>query len=238
MSTIFSLDTSSRYISISVTRSDNIRFEYHFTSRDELSTVLIQSIENVLNNVPGGLSLEEIDAFGICIGPGLFTGLRVGMATLKGFLLCSGKPVIPVNSLEATAYPFHESTIPVVSMIDARRNEVYIAVYNFTDGEGKELISPALINISELKNYLSTIEYPLNEMHWTGSGAEVYKSLIQENFQGTQFLTTSPFLAPWIDRIALSRFTKNNYITNLSDLLPFYIRKPDAEINYDKQDRG
>ena len=227
MTTILSLDTTSKFASISVSKGDTIQLEYNFATRDELSASLIPSLEFVLNSA--GLKLHQMDAFGIGVGPGLFTGIRVGLATLKGLLLAERKPIIPVITLEAQAYKYIDPSIDTVSLIDARREEVYLAVYHFSpkSKQMEPVLPPELLPYQRLKERLD----PDNRYHFVGSGAEAYKNYIKDHFKQGKLCQRSFFLASEICKLAYHRFKKNDYITDLQQLTPFYLRKPDAEQN-------
>lgn len=223
---ILGVDTTSKHSSISIFRDDEIQVEYNFTTLDGLSASLVPALEFVLRSA--GLKLDDINIFGICIGPGLFTGIRVGMATLKGLLFDQAKPVVPVLSLKALAYNYIKSDFTIIPLIDARRNEVYMAGYNHFENKIKEVIIPQLIPINRLEETLAEI----NDVHFIGSGAEVHKEFLKKTFHNSKIFYRSSFLASEICKIAYPKFLKNEYITDLQQLLPFYIRKPDAEINY------
>lgn len=230
MITILSLDTTSKYASISIAKGEEIHLEYNFATRDELSASLIPSLEFVLNSMP--LKLEDIDVYGIGIGPGLFTGIRVGLATLKGLILGTGKPVVPVVTLRALAYKYNDSKSPIISMIDARRDELYIAAYRFVNRHAQELLPPGLIHIDQLKHHLEPLdEFKKTKFSFVGSGAEVHKTFIKEHLAWGNVYRRSCFLASEICKVTFHHYTKNNYITDLQQLMPFYIRKPDAEQN-------
>lgn len=233
MTTILSLDTTSRFASAAISKGDDILLEYNFSTRDQLSASLIPTLEFVLASAP--LELEEIDAFGIAVGPGLFTGIRVGLATLKGLLLGTTKPVIPVVTLTALAYKLSQSKRPVLSLIDARRDEFYIAGYRFEPGPGSgpqnactEISPPALLHIGQLEAHVQAMELE-GKIRFVGSGAEVHRGYIRERFKNSSISNRSGFLAGEICKIAHERYLEKDYITDLQQLMPFYIRKPDAQ---------
>lgn len=239
MTTILAFDTTSRHASISIAGDEEIRLEYNFATRAELSASLVPSIEFVLSSVP--LKLEDIDVYGIGIGPGLFTGIRVGMATLKGLLMGTGKPVVPVVTLDAIAYKYRETGKKVISMIDARRNEVYVAVYGFVEQQPKQILAPELVHIDQLEQHLGQLESEPSKpglltgdepLHFVGTGSEVHWPVLKTRFQGAKIHRRSCFLASEICKIAYHRYSRQNYITDLQQLMPLYIRKSDAEQNY------
>ncbi len=225
---ILSLDTTSKHCSISISRGKEIQIEYNFVSNDNLSATLIPAIDFVLNSI--NLKLSEIEVFGIGIGPGLFTGIRVGLSTLKGMVFKDEKPVVPIVALEALAYKYKHSTFNIISLIDAKRDEVYIGGYRFIQKDIKEIIAPGLIHINELKDNLNGIA----NFHFVGSGANAHKEFIKKNFNDSKRLHRSGFMASEICKISYRRYLKGGGIMDLQQIKPLYIRKPDAEANYQK----
>lgn len=228
---ILSLDTTSGHSSISISRGDEIEIEYNVTIQDTLSVSLIPSLEFVMNSK--GLKPGDIDIYGITTGPGLFTGIRVGLSTLKGILFSLEKPVVPVLTLKAAAYKCLDITditdgLTIIPLLDARRNEVYMAAYHRRGNTLEEVIPPTLVHIDELPQAIDSIENP----RFTGSGAGVHRQKIDEKFGTGKTIDRSPFLAPEVCKIAHGEFLAGNYIKDLRELLPVYIRKPDAEINF------
>jgi tRNA threonylcarbamoyladenosine biosynthesis protein TsaB len=236
MITTLSLDTTSRHTSIAISKDDDIQLEYNFNTSDNLSESLIPSLELVLSNAQPSLNPEDIDLFGIAIGPGLFTGIRVGMATLKGLLLGTKKPVVPVTTLDALAYKVYDSDLPIISIIDAKRKEVYASFYHYVNRELTEIKPPTLISIDKLKEYLGNTASPEDAFHFVGSGVDSYYSFIKENFPQSTAPRRSNFLASEICHIAYLRYSRKEYITDLQKLIPFYIRKSDAETNYERSE--
>jgi tRNA threonylcarbamoyladenosine biosynthesis protein TsaB len=225
---LLSLDTSSRDASIAVLKNDDVLLEYNFTSQDNLSAILIPSLEFILKAL--GLQMGQIDVFGIGVGPGLFTGIRIGMATLKGLDFVEKKPVVGVVSLQALAYKFADTKKNIISLIDAKKGEVYLGGYCFDRGESVELIPPCLLKIAAIVPLVAKF----SDKIFVGSGAEKHKDFLKSNFDDYRWLYRSNFLANEIGTIALQQFRRRHYLTELQDLLPFYLRKPDAETNLDK----
>ena len=221
------LDTSSPEASIAVLKYEDVLLEYNFSSGDNLSTVLIPSLEFILKAL--GLQISQIDVFGIGIGPGLFTGIRIGMATLKGLAFVEKKPVVGVISLKALAYKFADSKKKIISLIDAKKGEVYLGGYCFNNGEFVELIPPCLLKIADSVTLLA--KFP--DKIFVGSGAEKHMDFLRNNFCDSRWLYRSNFLANEIGKITFKQFRRQHYLSDLQDLLPFYLRKPDAETNLD-----
>ena len=225
--TLLAFDTSSRDASLAVLRDGEIVLEYNFSSRDDLSAMMIPSLEFLLSSL--GLKLAQVDLFAAALGPGLFTGIRVGLATLKGLNLAAGKPMVGVNTLEALAFKFADTRHTVVPMIDARKGEIYTAAYAFdpppAGGEMVERLRPCLLKLEEAAPLLAA----LTDKIFVGSGAENYGELLRRDFPDGRLLYRSNFLASEIGRIALTRFQRGQYATDPQDLHPVYIRRPDAE---------
>jgi tRNA threonylcarbamoyladenosine biosynthesis protein TsaB len=232
---ILALDTTSKHASIAISTGEEIRMEYNFAAGDELSVSLLPALEFILGGA--GLEPADIDVYGITTGPGLFTGIRVGLAALKGILFGMNKPVVAVTALEASAF---KCATPgrVISLIDARRNEVYMAGY-INRGEGlKEFISPRLVPVDRLRQELPEFHGKVKQPFlFTGSGALVNEAFLGELFPAGEVLHRSLFLAPEVCKIASNRYLSGHYLEDLQLLMPVYIRKPDAEVNYGKAAR-
>jgi len=220
---LLALDTSSAHSSLAVLEEGEILLEYNVASADQLSATLIPGLEFTLKSI--GLPLEAIDLFAIAIGPGQFTGIRIGIATLKGLLLGAPRPIVPVVSLAAIAAKFAEANRPVVSLIDARRGEVYLAAYRFADGLPIEFIAPCLATPDRLPGLLANLSDPL----FVGSGADAYAPFLREHFPAGRVAYRSPFLAGEIGRIAAGEYARGRFLARSQDLLPLYVRLPDAK---------
>ncbi len=217
------LDTTSRDASIAVLRDEEVLLEYNVTSAGDLAAMLAPSLDFLLRSL--GLSVHDFDLFGAAVGPGLFTGIRVGLATLKGLNLAAARPVAAVSTLEALAFKSADSGPSIVPMIDARRGEVYLGGYGFDQGELRERIPPCLRRIKDAVPLLE----PLGEIVFVGSGAENNAEQVRNLFPRGRLLYRSNFLASEVGRIALRHFRAGRCLVDLQDLRPFYIRKPDAE---------
>jgi len=223
VSLIFGLDSSARYCSIAIYNGDVPCLEVNFFSQDELSASLVPAIDWALHQA--GITLQDIDLFGAAIGPGLFTGIRVGLATLKGLLFSRQKPVVPVIALRALAYKFRANRGEIIPLIDAGRKEIYLGRYRFPDRGDDEILSPRLISAGDLNRQLTGP----GDFYFAGSGARAYREIIDREFGPDRILERSPFLAAEICRLAGHDFQQGRYTCDLSSLLPLYIRKPDAE---------
>jgi tRNA threonylcarbamoyladenosine biosynthesis protein TsaB len=222
---LLSLDTSSHQASIAVFENDEVLLEYNFTLRNDLSSMLIPSLEFVLKSL--GMQLAQIDVFGVCVGPGFFTGIRIGMATVKGLDFAGEKPLVGVTSLMALAYKFAGTEKNIISLVDAKKGEVYLGGYRFNGREPVELIPPCLLKISDIEPLVKNIPDKI----FSGSGAEKYADFLNNNLGNSPGPSRSNYLASEIGRIALQQFRRQLGLAEQQDLFPFYLRKPDAETN-------
>jgi tRNA threonylcarbamoyladenosine biosynthesis protein TsaB len=220
---ILALDTSSQYASIAVLHDDRIQLEYNFSSEDNLSSLLIPSVQFLLKGLK--LKLDDIDVFGVGVGPGLFTGIRIGLATLKGMFFDKQKPFVPVVTLQALAFKVGDSVRSIIPIIDAKRNEVYMGCYRFNDEELLEEMEPALLGMDPLRERIQRC----TDRIFVGSGGENYKDWLKSNFPDGKLFYRSHFLASEIGKITFKRYVKKDFQLDLQKLLPYYLRKPDAE---------
>jgi tRNA threonylcarbamoyladenosine biosynthesis protein TsaB len=123
------------------------------------SQIIMPVVEKLLKQLE--ISAEEIDLFAATQGPGSFTGLRVGISTVKGLADGVNKPVIGVSTLEAMSYMFGFSDNMICTIIDARRNQVYYALYQYVNGNITVVMEPDVEDISILLNKLSCLNKPI-----------------------------------------------------------------------------
>lgn len=123
---VLSWDTSGASQSAAVTVDGTLRGEIFRLQNPSHSESLLLSLETVLRE--SGIKLPAVDLFAVTVGPGSFTGLRTGIAVLKAFGRVWGTPVAPVSTLEALSEPWREGGDTVVSCLDARLSEVFVAV--------------------------------------------------------------------------------------------------------------
>ena len=226
MSLTLAIDTTSRNCSISVLEGKNALVEDNFVSSGELSETLIPHIDNIFSSLKIGV--EDIGLVGVSVGPGLFTGIRVGLATLKGIFFTREVPVVPVVSLNAIAMKLLYTGMKVVPVIDARRGEIYTAVYQFNKGKVLCINDPVLINLEYLGKFVGSKE----GICFTGPGISEYRDLIIKEFPESLIAERSPFTSYEVGTISIMEDEAGRSLNGVSSLEPIYIRIPDAEKNF------
>ena len=221
MSLILSVSTSSHAVSVSLVKSGSVLSEQIITNSKSHTSVLAPMIDEMFSSF--AISCDDIDCYAVDIGPGSFTGVRIGVATVNGMALGSHKPVIGVNSLLALRYQ-HLDISPLASIIDAHNDNVYAAVYyNRTP-----TIPPCAVSINEL------IEKLPSGVLCIGDGAMAHQLLISELVPSAKFGAESSNLikascvgiAAWhmIEEAGSVEKAASKYI------LPMYLKLSQAEM--------
>jgi len=187
---------------------------------------LMPSIEWLMK--ASGISIHEIDAFAVSIGPGSFTGLRIGLSTVKGFSYATGKPVVPVRTLDAFARTLPFCSYPICPLFDARKNEVYAALYRWEDNTCKKVLPETAISPVEL----------MKEIHertvFMGEGARLYRETISGALHGNAVFAPASMMSPSASTVAEIAAEKIalGLIADPVSLTPFYLRKSEAEVRW------
>jgi tRNA threonylcarbamoyladenosine biosynthesis protein TsaB len=196
---------------------------------------LMTGVDYILKQ--SSLTISDIDFFALSIGPGSFTGLRIGLSTIKGLSYATGKPVVTVPTLEALALNFPYCKYPVCTMLDARKNEVYAALFRW-DGDGfKRLLHESAMPVSKLAETI--MHYIDDKVMLTGEGTLLYRDKITKYFRGRALFASPDKMAPSPANSAILGIKKafNGEFLELSSLVPFYIRKSEAELKKDVRDK-
>lgn len=179
---ILAIDSSGLVAGVAVVEGDVLLAEYTTNYKKTHSQTLLPMLDELRNMIE--LDLDTVDAIAIASGPGSFTGLRIGSATAKGLGLALDKPLVEVPTLEGLAWNLWGSSQIVCPLMDARRNQVYTAAYEFVlQGEGYKLqtvIPQQPVDIVEMLERLNELD---REVVFLGDGVPVYLNLIRENIK-------------------------------------------------------
>jgi tRNA threonylcarbamoyladenosine biosynthesis protein TsaB len=176
--------------------------------------------------------LSQLSAIAVAIGPGMFTGLRVGVTTAKVLAQALRIPVIPIASLDLLAYPLRHAGALVVPVMDARRHEVYYAMYQPVPG-GIQRLGP--YELGPIHDVTAELEARGTEALVCGDGGlrfrEAFVDLERVVLAGPGH--TAPSLAALVE-LASARYEREEFCAP-ADVLPLYLRRSDAEIAWDQR---
>lgn len=227
---IFAMDTSSVTATVAVLTEEKLLGEYSVSDKLTHSRTILPMADELLKNL--NIELKDIDIFSVCVGPGSFTGLRIGMATVKTFSQALSKPIIGVSSLDALGYNFFltDDTI-VCPIVDARRDEVYNALYS----EGQKICDDRALHIDAL-----LCELRGKKVVFCGDAAVLHKDKIL-GFVNENWKIAPPHLilpkASSAAYVAYER-AKNNLFDDPYTLNPVYLRKSQAERELEERLNG
>ena len=219
---ILSLDSSSVTASVAVTENGKVLGEGFINNGLTHSQTLMPLVAETLEK--SGVSIKDIDLFAVTNGPGSFTGVRIGIASVKGMADALGKECIPVSTLEAIAQPLNTQDVIACAVMDARCNQVYTASFV----AGKRLSQDRAILIDKLADELK--EYGKKTV-FIGDGAVLCYERLKDKLDNISLADESIryIHASGIGFIAEEKTGRGESPVNSAKLVPFYLRLPQAE---------
>lgn len=228
---ILSIDTSSKICSISILEDNNVIIEKHDSTGLTHSQKLMPMIDEMLKECK--LRLEDFDLFTCCIGPGSFTGVRIGVSTVKAFVDVTKIPVVGVSSLESLAYNtlnsnFYDNTNIVCSLIDAKNDNVYCGIFKKENDYFIQLEDLYAKNINEILDILD--KYSSSSILFVGDGAIYHKYTILQKFDKTTFIEKelNNQTSVSVGIAGLNKY-KDGLYGDSNSISPLYLRKSQAE---------
>ena len=226
---MLALDTSTPAGSVAVTCGEQLLGALLLKGKGTHTDYLLLSIKYLLKAL--SLGIDDLDALAVVLGPGSFTGLRVGMATAKGLALAAGIPVIGVSSLRTLACQVPFPRYPVCALLDARKKEVYAGLFQWDAGTPVALGAEAVVPPERLLERLE------GDTLFIGNGAFVYRTMIVrhlgERAHFAPLILESP-RAACVAALALESFRSGEAV-HPANLVPRYIRASEAEILWHKR---
>lgn len=231
---ILALDTTTKTASCAVARDGVVINEESIDANRQLALQLPGVLRDILDL--SAIALEEIDAFAVATGPGSFTGLRIGIATMQGLAFGQDKPLVGISgltALRAVASPAFLGS-RIATWVDAWRGDVYAALFE----DGREVGEPVVAKPDELLDAMlgSRIPNPgcglvANDVLFIGDGAETYRDLIVSRL-GHAARFADPIVPPLAAVIAMLATIeyKNARRPPPHAIRPLYVRRPDAEL--------
>jgi tRNA threonylcarbamoyladenosine biosynthesis protein TsaB len=182
-----------------------------------------------------GVELDHVGGFAVGVGPGLFTGLRVGVETAKTLAQVTSSPIVGLVSLDVLAYAVRYTHKRIAAVIDGRRGEVFRAVYRTAPGG---VMRETDYEVQRPERLAADLEGSPGDVLAVGDGAILYREVLGEA-DGIEFaspLVAHPDAAALVE-LAVPRFLREEH-DRLFDVVPLYLRKSDAEIAWDQRARG
>ena len=235
---ILSFDSTAKAASVAVCDGERLLGLYTIDNGLTQSELLLPMAENLLSSLK--LSFSDIELLTAAVGPGSFTGVRIGTALVKGIAFGGDIPCVPVSTLEALAENLSPLQGILVPAMDARRGQLYTAIFK-SDGERVERITEdSAISTGELAELLKG--YEGEKIYLSGDGYSVAKNALAELGIKTEctpelLITENAYSCA---RVALRKYERGEY-TNDLEFAPTYLRLPQAErerlekINKDKR---
>ena len=230
---VLAIDTSTTMAGIAVVNEQGLLAEYMINDKKTHSQKLAPMLRELLDSL--NMTLADMDVFAAVTGPGSFTGLRIGVTTIKSLAYAAHKPVVGIPSLDAlaSAVTVFEDTL-VCPMMDARNNQVYTALYKYHNGLMINTSGYMGVHVSELIRQIG--EKDLNVI-FTGDGVTLHKDFLKiELNHHCIFMPDFALqqMAAPAARMALMLALRGETISCF-DLTPFYLRPSQAEREFDKK---
>ncbi|WAW14665.1 tRNA (adenosine(37)-N6)-threonylcarbamoyltransferase complex dimerization subunit type 1 TsaB [Peptostreptococcus equinus] len=227
---ILSFDSSTKAASIALQIDDVLVGEIIINDKRTHSQKLMPMLDSLLDLAD--TKIDEIDLIGVCIGPGSFTGIRIALATVKAISHVKDIPIIAVNSLETLAQNVVNTDKIIVPILDAQADNVYAAIYKAEKNELEKVVDIDVISIDDL---LDSIRQNDSNFILLGEGTIKHKEKLKTD--NIEIVDTDKNIskASSICVLAKKKYEKNIDIKNAYDLEALYIRKSQAEIQYEEK---
>ena len=219
---ILAVDTSSAVATAAICEDDKLICEFVLNNKLTHSQTILPIIDSCFEK--SEMTPEDIDVFAVAEGPGSFTGLRIGVTTIKGLAHAVDKPVTGVNTLEALAYNLPFCPYIIAPIMDARREQVYNALYKFEDGRLIEIAPPRAIALDDC---IAELDKMGEKVVFLGDGVPVFKDKIAEKLPDTAFFAPQNCNIQRASCVCQAAKTKGTI--HYAKLAPVYLRKSQAE---------
>ncbi|GAB6086347.1 tRNA (adenosine(37)-N6)-threonylcarbamoyltransferase complex dimerization subunit type 1 TsaB [Alkaliphilus crotonatoxidans] len=232
---ILALDSSSIAASVAILEEERLLTEIVINHQRTHSEKLVPMIKAALEHC--SLTPSDIDIFTSTLGPGSFTGLRIGLTTIKAMAQALDKPVVGISTLQALAYQFPFCSSMICPIIDAQRESVYTALYRRQEEGLVQLMEPRVIEIKELVEILKSYQ---EGVLFTGDAQAKFKGTLADSLGQAATFAPEPMSmirAAMVGELARIR-AKEGKLQTASELLPIYMRKSQAEKQYEEKMKG
>jgi len=218
---ILAFESSARAASAALVKDGRLISQYSQCSGLTHSRTLLPMGEDMLKNAE--LKLSDVDLIAVAHGPGSFTGIRIGVSMVKGLAWAAEKPCVGVSTLESLAWHGVAAGGYVCPVMDARRNQVYNAIFKIEDGRPVRVTEDRPIALSELAEEIRVLNAPV---FLVGDGAELTEKFLKEQALPC---TVAPENLRWQSAWGVAMAAQDKEPGNADSLLPVYLRLSQAE---------
>ena len=222
---ILAVDTSGIVASVAIANENKILGEINLNYKQNHSVTIMPIIDNLLKMLE--MDLEDINYFAFSKGPGSFTGLRIGAATVKAMAHTLNKKIIPISTLEVMAYNRIDIGRFIVPIIDAKAERVFAGIYKNENGILEPILEEQATTIKELLSYILDNDI---EPIFLGDGSIAYKNIIKQHFKDENFAPISLNMQKASSVASLAfLYEKQQKYVDYNNVEIEYLRKAQAE---------
>lgn len=224
---ILGIETATEQVSVAIGGHEGVLGLFEVCRGRRHAETLVPAVEFVC--AQADVALDEIGVIAVDVGPGLFTGMRVGLASAKAFAQALRVPMIGMSSLDLLAYPLRHGDRTIVSVVDARKGELFYAIYRPVPGGVQRVLEPRCGTVDDL---VAEVMARGDDVICVGDGALRHRDDILGELRcemAEQFLSR-PSAAPLV-QLAHARALREDWV-NPWEIQPLYLRLPDAQINW------
>lgn len=232
---LLAIDASGVAGSVAYIKENRLVGEYYICDKLTHSQTIMPMLEHMKTLLD--VDLDTLDAVAVTSGPGSFTGLRIGVTTAKALALALDVPVIGIPTLDVIAHNMTHTQHFICPIMDARRNQVYTALYRW---EAEELVKLTEYKACDMDEYLQELEAKGEKVIFLGDGVDAYQEKIKAVL-GERALFAPAFLnlqhASTLAEIAGIYF-KRGEVVDASEFVPMYLRKSQAEREKEEREKS
>lgn len=227
---ILAIESSSHVASVAILENDILLGEFTLNHPKTHSQKLMPMLESLMASLD--LKIPDIDAIAVTVGPGSFTGVRIGLATAKALSQPFNLPLIPVSSLKAVAQGFQGFSGYICIIMDARKNEVYTGCYRWSDGQLTDVFEEYAAHPEALLDQLRALNGPIM---LAGDGLPKYEEAFKEGLGNRLIISHSAHSRQRAANVAeLAKATTSTAVT-YDAIAAEYLRKSEAETTYESK---
>lgn len=229
---ILALDTSTSVATVAVIDDNRLLGEFFINHKKTHSQKLMPMVKRIMDELE--IIPQEIDIFASSTGPGSFTGLRIGVTTVKAIAYAADRPVVSVPTLDALAYNILMGNCMVCPIMDARNKQVYTALYRCKDDCMERITEYLGIPVDDL---IQLIKEKNEKVVFVGDAVEIYREYFKGILGGLSAFAPGNVCFPRASSVAYiaHKMASEGSSQNSYEMIPFYLRKSQAEREYENK---